>query len=397
MKKALSVFLCVVMLLTGTASVQAETVASSPIYVYTAEDLYAVRENLDGHYVLMADIDLSEYTAAGGKYDHNGNGWLPIGANDDYTAVEFTGVFDGNSHTVYGLRVELSTGSSDISKICVGLFGHVSGSIKNLTVSGSVQKTLVSRRSYVGGITGYCTGTVENCAAEVTVYNTGANSYAGGIAGNVWKATVRQCRNSGNITAEYTASDYYSYAGGIVGYAQTATIVDCFNEGVISGRCEGVNTYFAGGICGNMFDSEIHTCYHVGDTQNASRATGIAAITDGTITNSYCLEGRGNAVTGVTALSSEQMMQQDSFIGFDFYEVWIWTENQPYPMLRSLIIDLGDVDRNGIINMIDAYVLFAVASTGEMTVAVNRCGDVNGDRQIDMRDAFLIYRIASGG
>ena len=70
--------------------------------------------------VLIKDIDLGNQL------------WTPIG---DKMRSEFKGEFDGNGKTVSGLKIETDQTSW-------ALFGHVtSGTVKNLTVSGTVKNT----------------------------------------------------------------------------------------------------------------------------------------------------------------------------------------------------------------------------------------------------------------
>ena len=91
----------------------------APYIITTADQLAGIKENLDAHYKLENDIELT------------GN-WDPIGtfeaADEDgetpNTEKAFTGVFDGNGKTISGLKVEDS--------IAAGLFGCVAnGTVKN--------------------------------------------------------------------------------------------------------------------------------------------------------------------------------------------------------------------------------------------------------------------------
>ena len=75
--------------------------AEDPWLIETAEQLNAVRNDLDASYALTADIDLSGY-----------ENWDPIGyfdvsaaENGDPYATGFAGTFDGRGHTVSRLLV----------------------------------------------------------------------------------------------------------------------------------------------------------------------------------------------------------------------------------------------------------------------------------------------------
>ena len=125
--------------------------------IATAETLVAIMNDSakwSGTYKLTADIDLT--------------GFAQNGIGDETTP--FTGIFDGDGHTVKGLNVTN------------GLFGVISGAtVKNLTVEGNVNATVEK----AGGIVGFISnsGTVENCVNKARVITT--SHQAGGIVGNV--------------------------------------------------------------------------------------------------------------------------------------------------------------------------------------------------------------------
>ena len=84
--------------------------------IYTAEDLYNIRNDLDGKYILMNDIDLSVY-----------ENWEPIGS----FKTSFTGEFDGNGYSVSNLNINKSYNDSNTAYF--GLFGCVQDcTIKNI-------------------------------------------------------------------------------------------------------------------------------------------------------------------------------------------------------------------------------------------------------------------------
>lgn len=102
----------------------------SPYEIETAEQLNRVRYGLDKHYVLTADINLSEY-----------DNWQPIGSFVPYSESEadeenpdlkyaFTGTFDGRGFTISDLTI----GRSD--EPGVGLFGCVVGPVKTIGITG---------------------------------------------------------------------------------------------------------------------------------------------------------------------------------------------------------------------------------------------------------------------
>ena len=163
--------------------------------------------------VLTKDIDLGDEE------------WTPIGKNYSYA---YKGTFDGQKHTVSGLKI---TGSA--SGNC-GLFGYVdSGTVENVTVQGAITLTGNGGGSYgAGGIVGQLygqAGTVRNCRSDVAVQG-GQN--VGGIVGYVAGGNYASSKEiTGCVNTGTVSSNSYN-AGGIVGYINGQVTVDsCYNRG----------------------------------------------------------------------------------------------------------------------------------------------------------------------
>ena len=129
-----------------------------------------VRNHLDGHFVLVNDLDSTTtgYAELASATANDGNGWQPIGTCVDL----FTGTFDGQGYEISDLFIARPGESG------VGLFGVVRGEgvIENVgVVSGNV-----TGKDNVGGLVGKNEGTVSNSYASGSV--TG-NSNIGGLVG----------------------------------------------------------------------------------------------------------------------------------------------------------------------------------------------------------------------
>lgn len=214
----------------------------NPYQIQTVDQLKAVANDLDAHYILVADIDL------GGD---EGNQWTPIGSS----YPSFTGTFDGGGHTISGLYID---GSSSYR----GLFGYVGsgGTVKNLNVSGSVTGAY-----NVGGVVGYNSGgTVESCGSSCSV---NGQDFVGGVVGRNSGGTVTGCFNTGSVSA----TGGVSYAGGVVGDNIREGIVSrCYNTGTVSGGNS------VGGVVGHNNRSNVSSCYNAGSfTSNASHTGGV--------------------------------------------------------------------------------------------------------------------------
>ena len=136
--------------------------------------------------------------------------FTPIGNS----GIAFKGTFDGQSHTISGLRYSTTNQSSAY----VGLFGNVnSAEIKALTLSG----VNFSGGWMTGAFAGHADGTTfTNC--KLTGNSTVANAkFLGGIFGHgAASNTVSSC------TVEDSAIDGYWKTGGVSGYICGATVTD---------------------------------------------------------------------------------------------------------------------------------------------------------------------------
>lgn len=362
----------------------AVTNADGYIEVRTVEDLYFIRNNLSANYILMNDLDLTEATKKGGDWDFVGNGWNPIGSNDVYGGQTFSGIFDGNGHTISGLRIDAKNVPSGAqSNRYIGLFADVSGTVKNLTLDGTIRSDFGGSTCFVGGIAGYSTGNIQNCVNNATVYgtpedySTSNKAYVGGIVGHSYSGSIFRCVNNAEISG-------YAYAstvniGGIVG-SGGARIVQCYNTGKISASVYGYYSSSshsaygtAAGIgCGGTVDNcyntgkisasyatgssfsytyayaygigtgKISDSYNVGDISGADHSYAINV--NGSNTPCYYLAGTGAQSTGCTPLTASQMTIQNMYSGFDFEKTWVMDPNAqyPYPQLRNNVQNLEE-------------------------------------------------------
>lgn len=240
------------------------------ILISTPEQLAAIGQDpaypLSGSYLLVADLDLSDY----------GN-WTPIGG---YQGA-FSGTFDGYGHVISGLTYHDLTGYA-------GLFGRVSatGVIKNLgleQVSITVDDGGVMGSCYVGGIAGQMGGNTSSSAEMYNCYVTGSitaklesgNLYIGGLAGEL-DADVSDCFNLATLTGQSGSSDTM-YMGGVAGMIDTYlpepyVVERCFNSGTLSPSST-TNVVFVGGVVGYLSNSvTFRQCYNTADVWISPRS-----------------------------------------------------------------------------------------------------------------------------
>ncbi len=253
--------------------------------------------------VLAKDIDLGNEL------------WTPMGKDYSYN---FTGIFDGNGHTIKNLYCEGTTYQ--------GLFGYNKGTVRNLTVYGDVMLNASSESgSYAnaGGISAYqYGGKIENCASYVNVTNEHASGRTGGITGYASSnAAITGCYNAGTLTGG-------SAAAGIVGYCGDAKITDCYNIGTLIGGDNVTETSYnfaqISGIASSISDYSnptITNCYNAGEitnTENYSRIGSLVATRGGaTLSNCYYLtvdglKAVGNGLSdGCTVVTAEELASSE--------------------------------------------------------------------------------------
>ena len=213
---------------------------ASTIYITTAQQLKQLADEVNAGdsksgktVLLMNDIDLSVYP-----------NWSPIGTlNLNWSDVSrpFSGVFDGQNHTISNLTC------TSVTNGYAGLFGNFDGTVQNLilrdaqiTVEGLQAAAVVCEnykgqvlncamiggsvkgKGVAGGVVCYNRGTVENCYAtgDVTSLSGGRVCYAGGVVGyNYTEGTVQSCYAAGRVESE-------KHAGGAVG-GNYGTVQNC--------------------------------------------------------------------------------------------------------------------------------------------------------------------------
>ena len=389
MKKIISSILSVLMVISafsvlGTKALAYENTENT-IEIWSINDLYNVRDDMSANYILMTDIDMTEYVANDGDYCYLcTNGWNPIGSNGKYSNTAFMGTFDGNNHTIKGLRLETATIPSGTSNRYLGLFANNSGTIKNLSLDDVSIKCVEETSSYknIGTICGYNNGTVENC--HVLGGYIDANSYyinsdkistythLGGIAGrNENRGIINKCSNNATISGSvYNDSGQYSfiYMGGIIGlnngnimqsynsgnlkeYAKNysgclyeggiagtsypiySSITNCYNSGkVYNTTGYGVKEHIC--VIGEGCENNIKNCYNVG---SAYYGTILKPFSNNTVVDCFYLNGKNTLTSGATAFSDVQMKKAMNFSGFDFENTWIVDNSTEYayPQLRD--------------------------------------------------------------
>ncbi len=197
----------------------------APLRISRATELLQVIENTDMHYLLVSDIVFTPNLT-----------WTPAG--DTLSEEEgFSGTFDGNGHTIYGLNIKRSENG-----LC-GMFGMISGgSVRDLTLS----DITLTGGDVIGAVSAISYGDIIGCRVEnMTVKTEEAGAYIGGICGYNYK-NVLDCHTEGNINSDVKNV----VVGGICAHNEGFVYIASFSGNITTIREMGICESVAGGICG---------------------------------------------------------------------------------------------------------------------------------------------------
>ena len=247
--------------------------------------LSGVPQNTSANAVLTADIVVNKNVLKSDGTVNEGTfkEWTPIGNTCNGSYSPYTGIFEGQNHTISGLYFKQENTSE------VGFFGYNGGKISNVGILNSY----FCGFSRVGGVCGYNSSTITNCYNKGVVDGTAdaAGSFGGVCGCNL--GILTNCYNTGIVSGQ-------SYVGGIDG-DNSGTITNCNNEGKVSGTEDSV-----GGVSGDN-NKTITNCYNTGIVSGQSYVGGVNGYNkNGTIINCYTtgeVNGTGSHVGGVIGMN----------------------------------------------------------------------------------------------
>ena len=226
--------------------------------------LSGVTQNTSANAVLTADIVVNKNVLKSDGTVNEGTfkEWTPIGNTCNGSYSPYTGIFEGQNHTISGLYFKQENTSE------VGFFGYNRGKILNVGILDSY----FCGFSQVGGVCGYNSSTIANCYNKGVVDGTadGASSFGGVCGCNL--GILTNCYNTGIVSGQ-------SYVGGVSG-SNNKTITNCYNTGIVSGQA------YVGGIGGGN-SGTITNCNNEGKVSGTDYVGGVNGENDKTITNCY--------------------------------------------------------------------------------------------------------------
>jgi len=374
--------------------------AEDPYQIATAADLIALGEtpdDYDKHFILTADIDLDPNLPGGKVFDRAVIAPASAGFMGSVTGTPFSGVFDGEGHTIshlmiagesyLGLFGQLAPGamisSLGLEAADVRGTGHYVGSLvgKNGDWDGGARiadcyaSGAVSGYAYVGGLVGYNSGCIISCHCTASV--SGTNHDAGGLVGCNVHGIIANCYSTGrvrggidvgglvgdnwergSITTSYSTGTVSGDAsvGGLVGwnhsrgpnvqqYEDDCYLADCYSTGAVSGRTN------VGGLVGFHMYGSITRSYSTGAVTGDDDVGGLVGCEiDTSVTSSFWdvqTSGQSRSEGGVGKTTAE-MQDVDTYFeeGWDCADETLngtcdyWRiERGQYPLLRLRIGD----------------------------------------------------------
>ncbi len=254
-------------------------------------DLNTIRYNLDGHYILMSNLDDTTvgYEELAGPTASQGEGWQPIGTDD----APFMGAFSGRGYEIGQLVVDRPDEDG------VGLFGVLGRTgvvccvrIADADVTGRYAVGSVVGQNIGGTVTGLCSSGIvtgnysvgglvgRNNAGSVT-----NSSSTGSITGTRDIGGLVGLQSHGGIVRNACSSGYVSgdeRAGGLVGQSHSGIVRNSCSSASVTG------TEYIGGLVGFSYESTVSESYATGTVGGSLRVGGLVGRNQwGTVSNSY--------------------------------------------------------------------------------------------------------------
>jgi hypothetical protein len=383
--------------------------ASPAMEIRTWYDLDAIRNNLDGDYVLMNDLDSTTagYEELVSETANEGKGWEPIGTENH----PFTGIFNGQGYEICDLYINRP------DKYYVGLFSYVDGIIQDV----GVVNIVVTGEEGIGGLAGRIRdGIVNNSYSTGNVIGYGC---VGGLVGQIIDGTVSNSYSTGGVTGEYNVGGLggINWGGSVGSCYATVNVTGNMYVGGLVGENYGLgavsNSYSTGSVTGNLsvgglvgqneFYATVSNSYSTGKVTGGGYAAGLVAWNEvATVSNSFWdteTSGMIESYGGGTGKTTAEMQDIATFSGaaWDIIAVnsgesnpahtWNIVDGVTYPFLPTG--KTGDANGDGVVD------------TGDIT-KVKRiyfeldpptpCADINEDGFIDTGDITAIKLIYFG-
>lgn len=256
--------------------------------------------------------------------------------------------------------------------------GGVAGRLVNSNATNCGNEGTIHAYQYVGGITGYATGTITGC------YNGGAitgNGYVAGIVGQTTKG-VTACYNTGSITGAG------NYVAGIVAFASgaSASVKNCYNRAYVESTGSNVGavvgmTNNASAAMSNLYYLDFTCSQGIGSAKSTAQTA--TAKTRAEMTKSSFVRAMNTGLTTAAFVSSR------------YSPALSWQTN-----LEGLITpSVGNIDMDpfGYVNESDVELLRQYLA-GKATLDADQLAQANVDNigGVDQNDLDVLMQYVAG-
>ena len=293
------------------------------------------------------DVDASYRSASSNKdawTNPSAAGWQPIGSNRN----RFSGVFEGNGHTISNLYIRRTSGDLGLYSVVdndgkimnvklldvdvdadvkigstdriVALIGALVGDNRG-TVINSYATGTVTGLYHTGGLVGYNRKAVINSYATV---NVSGNDSVGGLVGS----------NFGSIINSYATGmvSGSKNVGGLVGFSE-GSIINSYATGMVSGS-ESV-----GGLVGFNNEGSIINSYATGMVSGSESIGGLVGSGIGRSVESYWDTSKTKVMISAGGMAKTTVELQSPLASTGIYSDWSSNDwdfgaSDHYPLLR---------------------------------------------------------------
>lgn len=333
---------------------------ADPYIIHNAHELNAIRQDLEAHYRLNNDIDLSSSVIW-----NYGQGWDPIGSGS-HNPPPFSGYLDGNGYAIQNLTINRPNESHqglfaratqaeihDLRVENVNIHsGHTSGGltgqggssfppaliIERVWVTGQI----LSMHSNIGGMIGvyqYGPPRLYNASAIVQVRG---QDNTGGLIGYSLGAEVVSAYSMGTVQGR-------DRVGGLIGWQNIGSVTNSYSRASVTGE-KGV-----GGLVGRIGGGSGSTTYLYG-SYSAGPVWGSGDDVGGFLGELFGFDfyqvelcywdmeasGQADSPMGDGRATAQMTHPYDgsAYVGWDFLDTWAsdttYVRNEGYPYLQGL-------------------------------------------------------------
>jgi hypothetical protein len=272
---------------------------NDPYQIATAKQLISIgadRDLLDKHFILIEDIDFDPNLPGRRVFKDALIAQDGSGDINKHKGFSFSGVFDGQGHTIANLHIDVVYGFS------AGLFGEVTGLVKDVHL-----RNVVVSGTPCGAIAGvlYPGGAIYGCSVTGRVSGLWE---VGGLAGFNWYGSLIECEAQVQV-------DGIDDVGGMVGGGPGGYLMRCEAQVEIIGGQMGRLGNNVGGLVGSGGEGHIIECRATGTVRGRGSLGGLIGYTNRTIiwkSSANCdvvaLESAGGLVGNATEYSVLSIM-----------------------------------------------------------------------------------------